>query len=388
MYASAEQLSPKTHENFNDETRHRNDTVTWLAETLHGSMRTSFDYQFDGQELYAEDGGAMGEVFDSSISTAKQIVELNPNLLFELRRRLIEYDEYQDMIEMSKGELPNTMVVVSDFPEELMTASENVGGYNSGRKQTMLRVISRQANGDIRMVTQSLDGSDRQALEAIYDKLGVTAKPGELLEQRVKFELPDAWQSQLVENLRSTYDQSLTEQYAGNWYAGIKQDAESMSVNTAEFVKQQADLINWFVDEKLNNPMAAEKLRYGLAATITERFNKSFSPESIAIVTAVDYQLSINQYLKFEINTATQRAVQKGETFSGCGLKVSLENDATGQLKESGYGNKTEADTKYNFNKKMYCVVCQAPPKKAESKKPCGPCGICRTCDKKLGGKG
>lgn len=349
MYASAEQLPLKTYENFSDETRHRNDTVTWLAETLHGSMRTSFDYYFDGQELYAEDGGAMGEVFDSSITTARQIVELNPNLLFELRRRLIERAEYQDMLSMASGELfdrdgklVNTMVVVSDFPEELMTTKEDIGGYNANRKQTMLRVITRTEEGYMNMTTQSLDGSDRLGLEAIYEKLDVVAKPGELLDQRINFNLPEKWQGQLVDNLRDTYDQSLANRLGGNWHAGIKQSSEDSSVNTAEFVAQQTDLINWFVGAKLSNPIKAEKLRYDLAATIEDRFNKLYSRNTQIYGTEILTTFNPNN-LFVEIEIASQRAVQKGVTYSGCGMSVKADGLA-GQLEESGYGNKSGKD--------------------------------------------
>lgn len=386
MYATAEQLPLKTYENFNDEKRHHNDTVTWLAETLHGSMRTSFDYRFDGQELYAEDGGTMSEVFDYAITAAKEITNSNPNLLFELRRRIIEHGEYQDMLKMANGELPNTMVVVSDFPEELMDSEENIGGYNAGRKQTMLRVISRTEDGYIRMVTQSLDGSDRLALEAVYEKLGVVAKPGELLGQRINLKLPENWQTQLVDNLRGTYDEALSNQFGGNWHAGIEQASENSPVNTAEFVAQQTDLIDWFVGAKLNNPIAAEKLRYSLAAAIEDRFNKLYLQNSQIYEAGIPSVFNPNN-LFVEIEIATQRAIQKGVAYSGCGMTVKT-NDIDSQLQEAGFGNKTEAETKYSFDKKMYCVVCQAPPKKGETKKPCGPCGICRTCDKKLDGKG
>ena len=357
MFKSAEQLPIQSHENFNDETRHSNDTVTWLAETIHGSMRTSFDYHFDGQELYAEDGGAMGEVFDQSISSAVEIVKLNPNLFFELRRRITEKGEYEDMLKMAKnelldtdGNLANTMVVVSDYPEELMHSSEDIGGYNSSRKQTMLRVISRQNNGDIRMVTQSLDGSNRQALEAIYTKMDKTVITGELLEQRINLSLPEEWQPELVNNLQNTYDQSLTRQFGGNWHAGIEQINKDRSVNTAEFVKKQKDLIEWFVDKKLNDSVAAEKLRYGLAATIKERFERSFIPGHIATYNQAVYLPVLENRLNMEINSATQRAANRGDSFSGCGLKVGAENGINSQLEESGFGNKTDEDEYGSLN--------------------------------------
>ena len=391
MYASAEQLTIQPHETYDERTRHHNDTVTWLAEALHGGMRTSFDYHFDGQDLYAEDGGAMGEVFESSISTARQIVELNPNLLFELRRRITEQGEYQDMLAMAKDELPNTMVVISDFPEELMTATESMGGYNTYRKQTMLRVISKHRDGRIRMITQSLDGSNRRALEAIYQELGVELPiSGELLEQRIHInrDRPEAWQNQQVDILRDTYDRSLYQQFGGQWHAGIRNTSNEFITNTAEFVSAQKDLIDLFVDAKMAKSPDIEKMLYGLAATVEARLEKSFQPEVIIMKSTIDYQTTDRQYLYVEVEQATQQAIQKGKPYNGCGMTIKMDNSTEGQLQESGYGNKSTPETKYEFNKKMYCVVCQALPKKGEIKKPCGPCGICRNCDKKLGGKG
>src|SRR6185312_9732947 len=135
-YEQAEQL--RNHYELSIESRIRTDTATWLAEALNGNMRTSFEYSTDGLELYGEDGGAVGEIFDGAVTAAQEIVKRNPGLLFELRRRIIERGEYDDMLAMARGEF-NTMVVVSDFPPELMGAQEDVGGYNASRKQTMLR---------------------------------------------------------------------------------------------------------------------------------------------------------------------------------------------------------------------------------------------------------
>ena len=40
------------------------------------------------------------------------------------------------------------------------------------------------------MYSQSLDGSDRRALEALYAYLGREVQPGELLGQRIRADLP------------------------------------------------------------------------------------------------------------------------------------------------------------------------------------------------------
>ena len=122
------------------------DTTTWLAEALDGNMRTSFEFKFYGNELYGQDGGALGPIFTDSLESAKN---LSANLSFELRRRKHEMDEYLAMIQMMNGFDFNTMVVVSDFPDELMNETTDVGGYNCQRKQTMLRVITKNEDGGV-----------------------------------------------------------------------------------------------------------------------------------------------------------------------------------------------------------------------------------------------
>ena len=137
MEALAEQpLHSQQYNQLDHELRVRTDTTTWSAETLNGNMRTGFEFSFDGQELYGEDGGAYTEIFDDAVQEAEIIAQQNPSLLFELRRRLIERGELEDMKAMGQGELhtadgetANTMVIVSDFPPELMDSTEDVGGH-------------------------------------------------------------------------------------------------------------------------------------------------------------------------------------------------------------------------------------------------------------------
>lgn len=399
MAATAEQLLQyEQTTQLNHYERIWTDTATWVAEALHGSMRTSFEYRFDGQELYGEDGGALGEIFDDAITAAEVIVSQKPNLAFELRRRLIEHEEYEDMLRMMRGELPNTMVVVSDFPPELRTADEDVGGYNVNRQQTMLRVITRQDDGSLRMTTQSLDRSNRCGLEAIYRACGREAGGEELLPERIYYELSSANQARLTDDLTSIYDAKLAEQLGGSWHAGIRQTGQQRAVDTYEFARAQTDLINWFTAAKLSDSTGAEKLRYSLVATVDARYqsyldraseiaNHLSAPQ--AVPAYVDWQPERPMNMYQEIKQATQQASAQGKTFSGCGSTVRTPGESTieGQLSEAGYGNRSSEKTTYKFDRKAFCRVCQAPPKKGESQKKCGPCQICEPCDKKMSSK-
>lgn len=374
------QSPPTVQTDYDRERRLYDDTTTWLAEVLDGSMRTPFEYRFDGRELYAQDGSALKPIFADALSEARAISNSNSNLVFELRRRSIEFEEYEDMIAMARGDLPNTMVVVSDFPPELMAAVHDVGGYNALRKQTMLRVIT-VTDGKIRMRSQSLDGSDRRALEAIYEHLGYKPEAGELLGQRMHLELSLEDQEFLTDTLMGVYDRALTRQYGGNWYAGRRGQP---FVNTYDFVRAQTDLLDAYTAACEAYPGRRDTLLHGLAAAMQNRYAR----EPVNWHEGQEYMAHGGRIERalWEMNRASMQAHRTGKTFSGCGLSLGSKDEAAAlnELSEAGFGNQTDKETKYGFDKHMHCVVCQAPPKKGETKKMCGPCGICKDCDRKL----
>jgi hypothetical protein len=360
---------------YNPEARLRNDTETWLAEVLPGGMRTPFEYTFDGRELYALDGSELGPIFTDAIKDAEAIADKRPNLLFELRRRQIEHDEYQDMLAMARGEGPNTMVVVSDFPAELMDSAEDVGGYNVRRRQTMLRVITRKTDGRLEMYSQSLDYSERTALENIYSALGFKARPGELLGQRMRLDTEAADQETLVDDLMDVYDRSLQRRYGGEWHAGRR---DARRINTYDFVLSQAVLLDAFTREASNRGHD-QTLLYDLAAEMTRRF---MLPRHKDVNNGLMIDGETAGQALLAMHTAGQQARREGQVFSGCGRSLGTNGTTIeSEMTANGYGNKTNTESKYNFDKNMHCVVCQAPPKKGEKKKMCGPCGICKGCD-------
>ena len=322
---------------FNETDRLYYDTTTWLAEVLPGQMRTDFEYSFDGHELYGRDGGALKPIFDTAIIDAERLAKNNSKLAFERRRRHLEKGEYNDMLSMEKGELPNTMVVISDFPEELMDAVADVGGYNVSRKQTMLRVITKNPDGKIVMHSQSLDRTDRKSLEAISEYLGFKLEPGELLGQRMHVDLPQHEQEFLADWLTGVYDRSMSSQYGGEWYAG-RTPAEMQ--NTYDFVRSQRDLIETFMQQTMVHGRD-ESLQYGLAAAMVSRFkNKSGSRNHVASPNYIPEQV-LN-----EMGSAGNQARLLGKVFSGCGDTNGPEGLQTteGQLDIAGYGNKSSED--------------------------------------------
>lgn len=339
MQVAELQNRPETHQ-FNSEHRRYYDTVTWLAEVLPGSMRTPFEYRFNGHELYASDNGALRPIFEDAVKQAEHLP------VYEQRRRRVEMGEYEDMLAMARGELPNTMVTVSDFPPELMNASRDEGGYNVSRKQTMLRVITRNPDNTISMYSQSLDGSDRTALEAMYASLGYKAEPGELLGQRMHLEIPSHDQEFLIDQLMGVYDRSLEMRYGGTYWAGIRNGKHQ---NTYEFVRNQTDLLQAYL--AATHSSTGGSTDYNLAAAMLARYQKHCNDEPVFAATAVYEQPAIAAHVLAmqEMNSAGAMARSQGIVVSGCGKTITLGEQegvsAADQLSEAGFGNKADSES-------------------------------------------
>ena len=313
---------------INQEIAEFDDTTTWLAEVLNGNMHTSFSYRLESGDLVSDrDNRSIKQTFVDGVDEARQKADSDSRYQFEHRRRLIELKEYDEMLLMAtSNETTNTMIVVSDFPQELKSSNSDFGGYNVDRQQTMLRVITRDDQGVIKVTSQSLDRSDRDALEAIYARFGITPRRGELLDQRINVKVEPKFQENLPEVLTGTYDAKLQEKYGGQWYAG-RNPADYR--NTYDFARCQTDLIDAF-----NHSPRDQDARFKLAATIEARFeNRNIATSQTTV--------SYGSRLRF-ISTAVEmefcgrRALAEGKTYSGCGMTVGGMESELGQL---GYGD-------------------------------------------------
>lgn len=324
-------------ENINQNQREleqRYDLETYFAELVNGSMRTDFEMHFDGRDLISEDGRGLDATTKDGQLEARKQAKSTPELWFEVRRRDLEREEFHEAIEMARGERPNTIIAVSDFPEELADAKEDVGGYNITRKQTMLRILTRQPDGNVHMYSQSLDGSNRQALEAIYGHFGLHPEPGELLGQRINVDLPPEKQAILADELTGVYDHSLETQQGGQWYAG-RRPADYR--NTYEFVCGQQDLIDECI--RLDGlGWLNDKFMYGIAAEM----NKRFKVEKDGVTSGAEQQsAAIDRKLLHEaIERAGDEARSRGESFSACGVTLNADGSSSDQFEQAGYGNK------------------------------------------------
>lgn len=331
---------------FDQEIRQYDDVSTWLAEVLDGKMRSEFSYTFDGEDLRARDGSALRPIFEGAITAAEELKWKQPELSFEARRRQLEMDEYEDMLAMASGEGPNTMVVVSDFPPELAGATKNIGGYNVTRRQTMLRIITRTEDGRINMVSQSLDRSDREGLEAIYDFMRAPVQHGEMLGQRIYADLDEPFRKNLDKTLTYVYDATLEDREGGVWHAGRSSDDRR---NTLDFVRSQNILLNAY----LLGPQD-EDAQYDLFASMKEQFEGKLIGSSVAEPIKVNTHPPMMVAIYME--QAGRRAALAGEAPSGCG--ATIVKTAEQELAEAGIGNRSL--DKKGSDGEMRCVSCPA----------------------------
>ena len=334
---------------YNEQLRLRNDIETLYAESLCGSMRTPAIYDYDplAVELYAEDGGLLGSVFENALKDIEQKAVEYPEFNFEVRRRRHERAEYDEMLNMMDNESTNTIVVVSDFPAELQDANQSVGGYDIDRKQAYIRVLAK--DGDkLYLYSQSLDGSDRHALEQLYTELGYQAKPGELLGQRLQITLDPQDQHLLIDRLTATYDDMLQQNTGVKHYAGIPM-YNIDPIDTYAFVKKQSDIIGLSITMHASGELTYKK-QYDMMALLRERYEKAKQ----GVMEEIQYAKNNIGHLALQHAVVEQQSQQagtkaqaEGRGFSFCGqtMRASQAAEATDQTGAAGYSSANKTAT-------------------------------------------
>lgn len=248
-------------------------------------------------------------------------------------------------------------------------------GFQPDRRMGFLYRAACREDGSITLESHSVDASDDDAFMAV---------------KRLRLHDADAD----METMVRTYDGVLKMKYRRNFRAG--RDVAEAEIEAFAFVKQQAEYVTHYIDKlkemaESDTPIdqleqANKELTYGFWARIKELLH-----ERAAMNTPQELVVQPPRgaaQIDFEIQNAMQRASLRGEVMSGCGgsLKIaSLDGSSELDVFDSIFGAKlNDSKESYSFDKEMYCVSCQKPPKEDESKKMCGPCGLCVACDAKF----
>lgn len=323
------------HERFKafERERIRTDEVTNASERLALPMRNRFEYELGADGHLWFQGEALGEIFDRGVRVAREMTRTHPAFLTELRRRVIERDEYdaQRLLALSSDDDPDVLVVLSPIPEAVLEGAE-LDAYDKERKKTLARIYERSEHGIV-ATSLSLDQSDRTALQAVATRLGGSiadeASSEDILQQRFwayRHELSE----EPVDAIRQAYDDTLAQLYGGRWYAGQR---DSQVFEAMEFIERQPDLISehlaeleWVRSRHTGDELAAklEDARYNFAAALSRRLRGDSDAATLA--------------------DAGDRARENGETYrNDCPEGVG----ASQSVSELGMGNG-----------EMKCVTC------------------------------
>lgn len=332
----------------------RMDTITFAGEALDTYSEKALKYTYHDNELWSEQGDSLAPIFDDSVSYYQRKSEADPSIAFQYRRALAERCEYMHMQRMVRGEVPNTLVVISNYPRELDGATEDIEGYQCQRRLGFIRCITRQEDGSLQMLNHSFDQSDPQAIEAMYQLMGRQVDWGrDVLEQPVQLHIEDPEARELLlDQLLYAYDSSLSQTQGGEWFAGRRPSDKSEAV---AFVEAQRDLLDRHIERLIHvgpKTEAANQLRYDFVSALRRRFRG---------------EQYVADSADSEMSGAGGSARSNGESVSGCGLTI---NTTESQLNESGYqiGKKNR---EWTFGT---CRVCLRDGR-------IGECAVCQGCE-------
>lgn len=332
------------------------DECTWLAETLNGSMRTSFNLKVINGEICSEEKDENGvmryrklrTMFEEGAEYAQKRAATDSRVAFEPEREKKHLIELDIMEKMIAGQAPNTMIVVSAFPESLSGEDEeDIQGYKPKLRRSMLRVITANQDGTIDVKTQSLDNTNQEALLAIYGEMNWPIDKNIdsecMLGERMHLELSAEKQACLMAKLTGAYDNVLREKNGGDWRAGRRQP--ELVGNTWDFVLAQQDILKHHLADiaplikqirahhKDSDEASLGKLRAIAAATIRDRYEGRRREHTGDVAS--------------EMHASVSAAAANNETFGGCGLTVKLSAQED-MMQKMGY---RQQDT-------LKCVTC------------------------------
>jgi hypothetical protein len=365
-------ILPETKERVYDE------ELTFIAEGIDRPLYTAFEIKLvDGHLSYFHEGEWKPYVSTliTGLKTAQKEAEEDPRKAFLEQRAVEDLQKGYEFESMKPGE---TLVWHSPFPKEQQELYGDKflkeAGFQPDRNMGFMYRAQKNEDGSLILESQSVDNSDEEAFSKIY-------------------ETADNDPQADMDTLLRSYDGALKikcgKEYRAGRIAGRDIEEEAWTFLGDE---AQRKLLSHYFDEIENmaksSASAADleriksKLTYGTWAAIKlrlDRENASFTQNTMG---ATQVYLDSAE----EVRQGYLWAASRNELMPGCGGSIGAEDDISSMdpsdVRDVIFGK--EKKNTYSFNKEMYCVVCQAPPAGEENKKMCGPCGICRDCDKKM----
>ncbi len=380
---------PETRARVHDE------EMSLMAEGVDRAMRTPFTFERqDGELVYfvrGEKRPYMGMLL-TGLETARQEAARDERKQFLYEMAVGDLARGYQMNALKPGE---RMAWTSPYPED---KEDRFGasfmkvecGFFPERKAGFIYQATCNENGSVTIESQMVDNSNAAAfarVEAVaqYDPVAN------------------------IDILRRSYDGEMVKQYGGRFYAGSRKAEEGENAweelqrhqDLVQYYLRELETIAWSTEPRAVIEQRTRELTIGVWKTFKKRLNAVTAAQSVRSPAKPVYEVASglsaiqSAILRREVSEGYVEAWQNNEVKPGCGGGLAARGDnplgdidgfATftsifGENKEPRGSSK---EKKYEFDTEMFCVVCQAPPKKEEKKKMCGPCGICQGCDTKI----
>lgn len=373
-----------------DETMERvhDEELSYIAEGIDRHSYTSFTLKGDPDKgLQFFDKGqwrSYNGMLLTGLEVAKIEARQDPRKDFLARNAERDLQIGYKMENLKPGE---TLIWESEFAEkEFKLYGEKFissCGLQARRRMGFIYRAEKHQDGSLTLESHTIDNSDSDAFAAVR-RLSEDDKNADM------------------ETLIRVYDGNMRIKYGAEYRAGRLRTDSHSEINAWDFVCSNKDLFNYYFSELTKLAYsglegyelreAKKNLTYGVWARTKEILNdrnRGIMPQTkFATVDGVVNEILHEQRIASEVHQARLRAVERGDVMVGCGGSIVAKSDLDDPVEvlNSIFGpDKPEKSSNYLFDKKMFCAVCQAPPKKDnEEKKMCGPCGICKGCDTKI----
>ncbi len=355
-------------------------------------------------------------------------------------RRLMKRREHDVRISedfdtlMAQGKIGEGFMVVSPYEEELDDATARRLGFWPENRRSYAWFYRKVSDDELECVDVSIDRSSLATYKKLLKGHGVDASQTEqshdMPAHRVRFQASSAEErNAFIDNVLSQYRElnndptamnandafeavEFLDKHAQNHlrlivdvHRGIANSLRTGNLDTlirlsVSRALRELDCLDYqevcALQDLLDAPQITPQHSPGLSTIIAaQRYGtwqamsklasgetSEVGPTYRGINRGIVGSIQAIQVMNHMYNNTNEAALQ-GRTMPGCAGGESFLKQSSEEVKSSIFKGE-----KYSFNKKMYCVVCQPSPKQEEKPKMCGPCGLCRTCDKKAGGAG
>ncbi|MGH7195593.1 MAG: hypothetical protein ACREGA_02325 [Candidatus Saccharimonadales bacterium] len=364
----------------------------------------------------ANEAGELMQFGQTMTNVHKNALTMRPNRHPILREitKLEALNGQRIQTALAAGDLDDYYFVVPSIVPDNVPEAElgyKGDGYFLSGLTFVVQATTRQKNGEVTTESAFIEGvengetktfnqrlasrHDIQALAKIYDYFGLESPQtaAEFLNNGLKIPkslMPNGmadfmrWCDQAKDDIFGRQITRNPQDYIKIIYESRRREASLLGTRQ----KVLDELLESAYD--LNEPMQAVKQMWKIIKNfaVEASFKNNYIDPLVFGAEAAGHIHQIRNFIadgQEHMARESMEKAQKTAVAGGCG--GGSEDDESGGTFGKNPGSNSSNNENYKFDKKMYCVVCQALPKSNEAKKWCGPCGLCRPCDNRISKK-